>query len=327
MPELHPINTTQGVTGTESGGKTGLDVNISSVDVALGGGTEYTEGDTDASITGGAMMMEGAANTLVPAQGTALDGLLVNLGSNNDVNVSQLGSQNINLGAGAAGTGTQRVISASDDPAVTSLQIMDDWDESDRAKVNLIVGQAGVAAGSGASSATTQRVVLATDTTVPNVTGNIAHDGVDSGNPVKIGFKAKSFDGTEPGTSVAEDDRVDGISDPYGRQYVNDMHPRFWHVSSDYASAQTNASLRAAPGVGLKLYITDICISNGATAGNVTLLDGSGGTVLFEHYPGVNGGIVVNLRNPIALTANTALCLTSTTVTTHSVNISGFIAP
>lgn len=45
--------------------------------------------------------------------------------------------------------------------ATTSLAILDDWDESDRAKVNLVVGQAGVAAGVGASSATTQRVVLA----------------------------------------------------------------------------------------------------------------------------------------------------------------------
>lgn len=50
-----------------------------------GGGTEYTEGDTDASLTGGVIMMEGAANTVVPVQGTAADGLLVNLGANNDV--------------------------------------------------------------------------------------------------------------------------------------------------------------------------------------------------------------------------------------------------
>lgn len=52
------------------------------------GGTQYTEGDTDASITGTAMMMEGAGNALVPAQGTAADGQLVNLGSNNDVVVT-----------------------------------------------------------------------------------------------------------------------------------------------------------------------------------------------------------------------------------------------
>ena len=55
---------------------------------SFGGGTEYTEGDTDASITGKACLMEGAANALVPLQGTAADGLLVNLGANNDVTVT-----------------------------------------------------------------------------------------------------------------------------------------------------------------------------------------------------------------------------------------------
>ncbi|WP_192246066.1 hypothetical protein [Mesorhizobium silamurunense] len=52
---------------------------------------------------------------------------------------------------------------ASDDAALASLGVMDDWDESDRAKVNPIVGQAGVAAGAGAVGATVQRVTLASD--------------------------------------------------------------------------------------------------------------------------------------------------------------------
>jgi len=51
-------------------------------------GTEYTEGDVDASIAGTAMMMEVAGNILQPIQGTVADGLLVNLGANNDVTVS-----------------------------------------------------------------------------------------------------------------------------------------------------------------------------------------------------------------------------------------------
>lgn len=62
-----------------------------------GGGVEYTEGDTDATITGGAVMMEGADNTLVPIQGTVADGLLVNLGSNNYVTVTS-GSVTANAG-------------------------------------------------------------------------------------------------------------------------------------------------------------------------------------------------------------------------------------
>lgn len=177
--------------------------------------------------------------------------------------------------------------------ALTALQIMDDWDNG---------------ASDGAS-----------------VSGDVAHDSADAGEPVKVGFKAYELDGTAPQAAVAEADRVNAISDLVGRQYVATEHPRFWHVSADYASAQTNTSVKAAPGASLALYITDIMISNGATAGNITLLDGSGGTVLFELYPAINGGVALNLKNPIKLTDNTALCITSTTVTTHSVFVSGFI--
>jgi hypothetical protein len=87
-------------------------------------------------------------------------------------------------GAGAVTTGVQRITLASDDPAVAKLgtidtdtgdivtntaaiaasaSVLDDWDETDRAKVNLIVGQAGIAAGAGASGASVPRVTLASD--------------------------------------------------------------------------------------------------------------------------------------------------------------------
>ena len=156
----------------------------------------------------------------------------------------------------------------------------------------------------------------------------VAHDAVDSGNPHKIGFKAVAFDGTAPpNAAVAESDRVNAIGDLYGRLYVEITHPNYWSVSADYSAAQTNTVIKAAPGAGLSLYITDIVISNEATAGTITLLDGANGSVKFKIYSAINGGCSTNLRTPIKLTANTALCITSTSVTTHSVNISGFIAP
>lgn len=59
------------------------------------------------------------------------------------------------------------VVLATDDPAVTSLAVLDDWDESDRAKVNVIVGQAGIAGGTGTDGATVPRVTLATNVGLP----------------------------------------------------------------------------------------------------------------------------------------------------------------
>lgn len=236
--------------------------------------TQYTEGDTDATITGTAAMMEVAANTLQPVQGTVADGLLVNLGTNNDVSVTgtvavtqsgtwdEVGindsgnSITVDDGAGSltvdgtvaisgtvavtqsgtwdevgindsgnsitidnstlsvVGGGTEatalRVTVASDSTGVlsvddngssltvdgtvaatqsgtwteansaaiaASLSVVDDWDESDRAKVNPIVGQAGVQGGSGTVSALTQRVVLATDVGLPTGTNTIGNVG------------------------------------------------------------------------------------------------------------------------------------------------------
>lgn len=73
------------------------------------------------------------------------------------------GQAGVAAGAGAVGVTVQRVVLASDDPAVVALQVLDDWDETDRAKVNLVVGQAGITGGAGASAANTPRVVLASD--------------------------------------------------------------------------------------------------------------------------------------------------------------------
>jgi hypothetical protein len=264
------------------------------VAITAGSGTTVSTEEITTLNGGGvsAQHIQRVASAIRTADGTAID--LPGDSSNGlDVDVTRIGGQTPAFNSGAASASTLRVIAASDSPEVTSLGVMDDWDNG---------------ASDGAS-----------------VSGDVAHDSVDAGEPVKVGYKAYELDGTAPQTAVAEADRVNAISDLVGRQYVATEHPRFWHVSADYASAQTNASIKAAPGAGLALYITDISISNGATAGNITLLDGSGGTVLYEIYPGINGGAVMNLKNPIKLTDNTALCITSSTVTTHSVFVSGFI--
>lgn len=106
-----------------------------------------------------------ADNVTLPGTGASI--------SSDDVGGVQYQRVKIDLGGdGAASpllrgqqTGANSIpaVLASDDPAVTSLAILDDWDESDRAKVNPIVGQAGVAAGAGAVGATVQRVTLASD--------------------------------------------------------------------------------------------------------------------------------------------------------------------
>ena len=255
---------------TVTSGNITADTELTTADLDTGAGT-----DTKAVV--GLVGSKSGGGEIIP--GSATDGLLVNLGANNDVTAT--------LGA----------------------------------ETTKVIGTVNVAAAQ--TIATTNAGTFAVQAASA---GDVAHDSADSGNPTKVGGKAYAFDGTAPGTAVAEGDRTNFIADPEGRQYINDVHPNYWTVSADYAAAQTNVSVKATPGASLSLYITDIMISNGAVAGNITLLDGSGGTVKLEIYPAINGGASLNLRTPIKLTANTALCLTSTTVTTHSITVCGFIA-
>ena len=157
--------------------------------------------------------------------------------------------------------------------------------------------------------------------------GAVAHDAVGTGIfPELVGAIAYATDGTAPGTAVAEADISRLKSDLDGRLFVNTGHPFAGSVSADYGSAQTNATVKAAPGASLSLYIESISIANGAVAGNVTLLDGSGGTVKFECYPAITSHTTFYPKPAIKLTANTLLAITSTSCTTHAINISGYTA-
>src|SRR3990167_6942588 len=159
----------------------------------------------------------------------------------------------------------------------TALQILDDWDESDRAKVNPIVGQAGVAAGAGAVGTTTQRTTLASDdpavvhlaaietaiegvgASAQQVQGNIAHDTGDAGNPIKIGAIAIAH-GTNP-TAVAAADRTNVYSNRAGIPFVIGGHPNIITAEYRATTAQTNDDILGAIGAGTKYVITMIAVA------------------------------------------------------------------
>lgn len=69
-------------------------------------------------------------------------------------------------GGGAVGGATaakQDLQIAQETAIAASASVLDDWDETDRAKVNVIAGQAGITAGAGAVAANTPRVTHASD--------------------------------------------------------------------------------------------------------------------------------------------------------------------
>lgn len=182
-------------------------------------------------------------------------------------------------------------------------------------------------AGAGAVGSGTQRVVLATDTTVPNVTGNIAHDTGVSGNPVQVAGCAIDNDDTAPPNRVsAESDTTRLGVTRDGALHVLPHGPQIWSYHVNGSSALTDTSVHAAPGANLSLYVTDIVISLGAaTALNVFFEEGAS-TVLGPYYlEAVNGrSMHISFRTAKKITANTALTVTTSAAVAHSIDVTGY---
>lgn len=174
---------------------------------------------------------------------------------------------------------------------------------------------------------------LATVTTVSTVTavstltgGGIAHDSADSGNPHKIGGKAKSS--LSAITTVAADDRTDLFADVDGVLLVRQDAPLADNVSGVASITNgSSTSVIAAQGSGVKTYITDVTISNtSATAVTVDLRDGTAGSVKWTFpVPANTAGVVHSFRRPLGFSANTAVAADpSASASTITVSLGGF---
>lgn len=104
----------------------------------------------------------------------------------------------------------------------------------------------------GTADAGTLRVTQATDCNV-QVLGNVAHDAVDSGNPVKTGSKAIAH-GTNP-TAVAAGDRTDNYANRAGVPFVIGGHPNIITLEAEYTAAQTDTAV-VTVGAGSKIVVT-----------------------------------------------------------------------
>ena len=106
------------------------------------------------------------------------------------------------------------------------------------------------------------------------------------------------------------------------RFFVDPVHPSSWSATNNSTSAQTNTALRAAPGAGLRLVLTDIIISTDATE---TLKVIEATTDIVEvFYLGANGNVTHNFTSGIRLSENVNLNYTTTTSANTSITVSGF---
>lgn len=162
------------------------------------------------------------------------------------------------------------------------------------------------------------------------VMGPYAHDSaVGAIGPVPIGAVSQNMDDTAPPSRVsAEGDSVRLTADRDGGLFVHPHGPQIWDYHVDGSSALTDATVHAAPGAGLSLYVTDIVFSSGAATAINAFLEEGATTVLGPYYlEAVAGrGVALHFQTPKKITANTALTITTSAAIAHSVDITGFVA-
>lgn len=227
------------------------------------------------------------------------DGMLVNLGSNNDVTVTGTVTADTELPAAAA-----LADAASNPTTPISGAALLAWNTATWDRVRSAGDNA-----DGVSTATLGRLTVNAKSQVFNgsnwdrlrgntsglyVHGTVAHDAADVGNPVKVGYKAVAH-GTTP-TAVAAGDRVDSIANRSGLPFVIAGHPNVVTIRANYTTAQTDAAI-VSVSAGTKIVVTACSIGvDNACSVDVAVRIGFGAastpttTGVFASHPGFAAG-------------------------------------
>lgn len=238
-----------------------------------------------------------------------------------------------------------RVTLASDSTGVVSVDDNGSTLSIDDGAGSLTVDNAALSVTGGGVEASALRVTLASDSTgvlsvddnggsltvdgTVTVAGAAAHDAAISGNPTRIAGRAVSADIT----AVATGDTTDLIADLNGKQVVLpfSIPENFTSGATAAITTTTSTSVIAAPGAGIRLYVTSLLVTNSHASVStlVTITDGSAGTTLYAgNAQAAGGGFAISLPTPLRLTANTALhAVCGTTGSNVYVSASAYKAP
>lgn len=165
--------------------------------------------------------------------------------------------------------------------------------------------------------------------------GVAAHDAAISGNPVRVGARAR----TSNVTAVANDDTADLIATLVGalvvRPYsIPEADWSYAAAASGIVNTTTAVTIKAAGAAGLRNYITAIQVMAEAltNATELAIRDGAGGAVLWRTKIGTGGltGLAVRFPTPLFGTAATLLEVVTITASGAGAvyfNAQGFVAP
>lgn len=224
------------------------------IQITAGTGTTIL---TDDCTTGHAQIVKLAISTdgsatLLP--GNATDGLLVNLGANNDVTVT--GTVTANLAAGTNNIGDVDVLSIVPGTGATNLGKAEDAAHADGDVGVMMLG----VVNNTPSAVTGDYAALSLGTNGGlMISGCTAHDAVDAGSPAKIGAKAIAH-GANP-TAVAAADRTDLYANRAGVLFTIGGHPNtVTYAHSAITTAVTDTAL-VTVATGLKIVVTRISVT------------------------------------------------------------------
>ena len=256
----------------------------------FGGGTQYTEGDSDSTITGTAAMMEVAANVLQPVQGTVADGLLVNLGANNDVSVTgsvavtgtfyqatqPVSAASLPLPSGASTSANQTTIISHLD-GVEGLLTTIDADTSVLSAIDYATGAdvASLAVVGGGTEPTAQRVTIASDSSgvlsIDDNGGSITVDGTVAVSG-SVAVTGPLTDTQLRATAVPISGTVSAAqSGTWTVQPGNTANTTAWKVDGSAVTQPVSGTVSAAQSGSWSVGVS----AGSATIGSVNITDGT----------------------------------------------------
>lgn len=330
--------------------------------VSVGGGTQYTEDVAAAADPIGTMGMAVRADTLAAVTSTNGDNIALRATNNGELYVKQTDSvpvtdnggsltidaASLPLPTGAATAANQlpdgHNVTIDNAAGAAAVNIQDGGNSitvDGTVTANLAAGTnnigdvdiLSIAAGDNnignVDIVTMPNVTLAAGTNTNEVVGDVAHSAGVAGNPVLICGVSQAVDDTAPPNRVdAESDATRLATDFDGAVFVRPHGPQSWSYHLDTSTAQTDATVHAAPGTGLSLYVGTIVFSSGsATAINLFFEEGASKVLGPFYLEAVAGrGMAISFNPPKKITANTALTLTTSASIAHSVDVTGFTA-
>lgn len=241
-------------------------------------------------------------------------------------------------GAGAVSAAVQRVTLASDDPAVTALQLIDNvgaGTESGVLRVTIATDSTGVLSVDDNGAALTVdnagtfavQATLQASTNTTEVVGDAAHDAAIAGNPVRVAGRALSADYT----ALTAGDTADLITTLLGKLVTMPyaLPAASWSYASPAAVTDTADDEAVAAGAaGVIHYITSVQVFNADDTVGTEVVIKDGATVKWRGWcEQTGGGCSATFPKPIRCSAATAINVANITTSAETYfNLQGYSA-